>query len=134
MSKLVYDFAEGRRDMADVLGGKGANLSEMSNLGRPVPPGFTITTEACQAYLTTGTEPAELWTEVDEHLDQLQRTIGKVLGDPADPLLVSVRSGAPVSMPGIMETVLNGGLNDRSVAGLASASADERFAWDSIGT
>src|SRR6185312_13050569 len=91
VSKLVYDFAEGRKDMADLLGGKGANLSAMSNLGLPVPPGFTITTEACRVYLTTGTEPDELWTEVDEHLDQLQRTIGKVLGDSADPLLVSVR-------------------------------------------
>jgi pyruvate,orthophosphate dikinase len=131
LSKLVYDFAEGRRDMADLLGGKGANLSEMANLGLPVPPGFTITTEACRAYLKTGIEPDALWTEVDGHLNQLQRTIGKVLGDPVDPLLVSVRSGAPVSMPGMMDTVLNVGLNDISVAGLAKASGDERFAWDS---
>ncbi len=82
MSKLVYDFAEGRRNMAGLLGAKGANLAEMSNLGLPVPPGFTITTEACRTYLNTGTEPDGLWTEVDEHLDRLQRTIGKVLGDP----------------------------------------------------
>ena len=131
MSKFVYDFAEGRREMADLLGGKGANLSEMSNLGLPVPPGFTITTEACRVYLATGSEPVGLWSEVGEHLDRMQRSIGKVLGDPHDPLLVSVRSGAPVSMPGMMDTVLNVGLNDMSVAGLAKASADERFAWDS---
>jgi pyruvate,orthophosphate dikinase len=131
LNKLVYDFAEGRRDMADLLGGKGANLSEMSNLGLPVPPGFTITTEACRVYLTTGAEPDGLWMEVDEHLERLQRASDKMLGDPIDPLLVSVRSGAPVSMPGMMETVLNVGLNDMSVMGLASASLDERFAWDS---
>ena len=126
MNKLVYDFSEGRRDMADFLGGKGANLSEMSNLDLPVPAGFTITTEACRAYLTIGTEPDGLWTEVDEHLEGLQQVSGKVLGAPVDPLLVSVRSGAPVSMPGMMETVLNVGLNDMSVAGLARASATRR--------
>src|SRR5581483_7252604 len=126
LSKFVYDFAEGRREMADLLGGKGANLSEMSNLGLPVPPGFIITTEACRVYLVTGSEPVGLWSEVGEHLNRMQRSIGKVLGDPHDPLLVSVRSGAPVSMPGMMDTVLNVGLNDVSVAGLAKASADER--------
>ncbi|WP_232072746.1 pyruvate, phosphate dikinase [Phytohabitans flavus] len=118
--------------MADLLGGKGANLSEMTNLGLPVPPGFTITTEACRAYLATGREPDGLREEVDAHLRALEEARGKRLGDAADPLLVSVRSGARFSMPGMMETVLNVGLNDASVAGLAAqAGGDERFAWDS---
>jgi pyruvate,orthophosphate dikinase len=129
--KHVYDFAEGSRDMKDLLGGKGANLAEMSNLGLPVPPGFTITTEACTAYLQTGDLPEGLAAEVDEHLAALEQTMGKRLGDADDPLLVSVRSGAKFSMPGMMETVLNVGLNDRSVEGLARQSGDERFAWDS---
>jgi pyruvate,orthophosphate dikinase len=129
--KYVYDFAEGNRDMKDLLGGKGANLAEMSNLGLPVPPGFTITTEACRHYLANGDVPAELRQEVDQHLDTLEQTMGKRLGDPSDPLLVSVRSGAAFSMPGMMETVLNVGLTDASVTGLAQRTGNERFAWDS---
>jgi len=129
--KYVYDFAEGNKDLKDLLGGKGANLAEMTNLGLPVPPGFTITTEACTQYLGTGSEPAELAGEVTEHLEAMQAAIGRRLGDPADPLLVSVRSGAKFSMPGMMETVLNIGLNDSSVRGLARQADNERFAWDS---
>ncbi|HEY3010343.1 MAG TPA: pyruvate, phosphate dikinase [Micromonosporaceae bacterium] len=130
--KYVYDFAEGNKDLKDLLGGKGANLAEMTNLGLPVPPGFIITTEACKAYLTTGSEPAELAEEVSAHLDSLEAAMGRRLGDPADPLLVSVRSGAKFSMPGMMETVLNVGLNDASVVGLAKqAGGNDRFAWDS---
>ena len=131
MPKYVYDFAEGGRDMKDLLGGKGANLAEMANLGLPVPPGFTVTTEACQAYLATGDVPPELAAEVDAHLADLEKQMGKRLGDPADPLLVSVRSGAKFSMPGMMDTVLNIGLNDESVEGLAAQSGSARFAWDS---
>ena len=131
MPKFVYDFAEGNRDLKDLLGGKGANLAEMTNLGLPVPPGFTITTEACTAYLQTGSEPAELADEVTSHLEAMEKAIGRRLGDPADPLLVSVRSGAKFSMPGMMETVLNIGLNDESVQGLARQAGNERFAWDS---
>jgi pyruvate,orthophosphate dikinase len=130
-TKYVYDFAEGNRDMTDLLGGKGANLAEMSNLGLPVPPGFTITTKACRHFLRHGTEPDGLRAEVDTHLATLERAMGKRLGDPADPLLVSVRSGAAASMPGMMETVLNVGLTDASVAGLAARTDTERFAWDS---
>ncbi|HEY8471501.1 MAG TPA: pyruvate, phosphate dikinase [Natronosporangium sp.] len=131
MSKYVYDFAEGNKDQKDLLGGKGANLAEMTNLGLPVPPGFTITTEACRVYLATGAEPPELAAQIDEHLANVERAMGKKLGDPNDPLLVSVRSGAKFSMPGMMETVLNVGLNDASVTGLANQSGNERFAWDS---
>jgi pyruvate,orthophosphate dikinase len=131
VTKLVYDFAEGNRDMKDLLGGKGANLAEMTVLGLPVPPGFVITTEACKTYLDTGEVPAELAAEVTAHLDHLQEQMGKRLGDADDPLLVSVRSGAKFSMPGMMDTVLNIGLNDESVTGLAKQSGNERFAWDS---
>ena len=131
MPKLVYDFSEGGRDMKDLLGGKGANLAEMTVLGLPVPPGFTITTEACRVYLETGDLPAELAAEVDGHLASLEAEMGKRLGDADDPLLVSVRSGAKFSMPGMMDTVLNIGLNDRSVQGLAQQSGSARFAWDS---
>ncbi|WP_432830149.1 pyruvate, phosphate dikinase [Dactylosporangium sp. CA-092794] len=130
MQKFVYDFEEGNRDLKDLLGGKGANLAEMTNLGLPVPPGFTITTDACRAYLETGEIPGR--NEISEHLAALEAKMGRRLGDPADPLLVSVRSGAKFSMPGMMETVLNVGLTDESVAGLAAqAGGDERFAWDS---
>jgi pyruvate,orthophosphate dikinase len=129
--KYVYDFAEGSKEMKQLLGGKGANLAEMSNLGLPVPPGFTITTAACKAFLRTGEEPVELADEVSEHLAKLERTMGKKLGQSDDPLLVSVRSGAAFSMPGMMETVLNVGLNDQSVRGLAAQSGNERFAFDS---
>jgi pyruvate,orthophosphate dikinase len=131
VAKLVYDFTEGNKDLKDLLGGKGANLAEMTNLGLPVPPGFIITTEACRQYLSEGAVPAGLADEVSEHLRQLEKKMGRQLGDPADPLLVSVRSGAKFSMPGMMETVLNIGLSDDSVGGLAKQSGSERFAWDS---
>jgi pyruvate,orthophosphate dikinase len=127
----VYDFAEGSKDQKDLLGGKGANLAEMTNLGLPVPPGFTISTETCRAYLAEGGEPEGLAEEVTEHLAALEEAMGKKLGDADDPLLVSVRSGAKFSMPGMMETVLNVGLNDTSVGGLAARSESERFAQDS---
>ncbi|MFW3169362.1 pyruvate, phosphate dikinase [Geodermatophilus sp. CPCC 206100] len=127
----VYDFSQGNKDQKDLLGGKGANLAEMTNLGLPVPPGFTITTDACRYYLEHGSTPPELADQVTEHLTALEKAMGKTLGDPADPLLVSVRSGAAASMPGMMETVLNVGLNDESVRGLATQSGSDRFAWDS---
>lgn len=129
--KFVYDFTEGNKDLKDLLGGKGANLAEMTNLGLPVPPGFTITTEACKVYLESGDEPPALRDEVSAHLDALERAMGKKLGQADDPLLVSVRSGAKFSMPGMMDTVLNIGLSDESVGGLAAQAGDERFAWDS---
>ncbi|SCL38448.1 pyruvate phosphate dikinase [Micromonospora rhizosphaerae] len=130
--KYVYDFNEGNKDLKDLLGGKGANLAEMTNLGLPVPPGFTITTEACKEYLATGQEPEGLAAQIEAHLESLERGMGRKLGDPDDPLLVSVRSGAKFSMPGMMDTVLNVGLNDRSVAGLSrQAGGNDRFAWDS---
>ncbi|MDI3406323.1 pyruvate, phosphate dikinase [Streptomyces cavernicola] len=129
--KFVYDFTEGNRDLKDLLGGKGANLAEMTNLGLPVPPGFTITTEACKEYLANGEEPAALRDEVTAHLDALEKQMGKKLGQGNDPLLVSVRSGAKFSMPGMMDTVLNIGLSDKSVQGLAKQAGDDRFAWDS---
>jgi pyruvate, orthophosphate dikinase len=131
MPKLVYDFTEGNKDLKDLLGGKGANLAEMTNLGLPVPPGFIITTDACRYYLAEGKVPDGLAAEVDRHLADLEQKIGRRLGDPADPLLVSVRSGAKFSMPGMMETVLNIGLSDESVHGLAKQAGSERFAWDS---
>ncbi|MBC7269754.1 MAG: pyruvate, phosphate dikinase [Streptomyces sp.] len=129
--KFVYDFTEGNKDLKDLLGGKGANLAEMTNLGLPVPPGFTITTEACKVYLDSGEEPAALRDEVSAHLDALEQRMGKKLGQPDNPLLVSVRSGAKFSMPGMMDTVLNIGLSDKSVQGLAKQAGDDRFAWDS---
>ncbi|MFI8895236.1 pyruvate, phosphate dikinase [Streptomyces paradoxus] len=129
--KFVYDFTEGNKDLKDLLGGKGANLAEMTNLGLPVPPGFTITTEACKTYLDSGEEPAALRDEVSAHLDALEARMGKKLGQADDPLLVSVRSGAKFSMPGMMDTVLNIGLSDKSVQGLAKQAGDDRFAWDS---
>ncbi len=131
MTKYVYAFTEGDRDMKDLLGGKGANLAEMVKLGFPVPPGFTITTDACRAYLAAGESPETLDVEVTSHLRNVEQEMGKRLGDKNDPLLVSVRSGAKFSMPGMMETVLNIGLNDESVQGLAAQSGNERFAWDS---
>ncbi|MER5936827.1 pyruvate, phosphate dikinase [Streptomyces sp. NPDC001928] len=131
VAKFVYDFTEGNKDLKDLLGGKGANLAEMTNLGLPVPPGFTITTEACKVYLDSGEEPAALRDEVSAHLDSLESRMGKKLGQADNPLLVSVRSGAKFSMPGMMDTVLNIGLSDKSVKGLAEQAGDERFAWDS---
>src|SRR3954454_4760441 len=131
MPGYVYDFVEGNKDLKDLLGGKGANLAEMTRMGLPVPPGFTITTEACREYLRTGSVPAGLFPRVEEHLRLVETRMGKRLGDRDDPLLLSVRSGGKFSMPGMMETILDVGLNDESVLGLAEASGDERFAWDS---
>jgi len=131
MTVYVYDFTQGNKDQKDLLGGKGANLAEMTKLGLPVPPGFTVTTEACTEYLVAGDEPPVLRVQVTQALRQLEDKIGRRLGDRHDPLLVSVRSGAKFSMPGMMETVLNIGLNDASVKGLAEISDDPRFAWDS---
>src|SRR3954463_10639422 len=131
MKKYVYEFTEGGKDEKDLLGGKGANLAEMTRLGLPVPPGFTVTTEACRRYLADGGVPPELRVQVTRALRALEDRIGRQLGDPEDPLLVSVRSGAKFSMPGMMETVLNVGLNDASVRGLAAIAGDERFARDS---
>ncbi|MCD4557655.1 pyruvate, phosphate dikinase [Schaalia sp. lx-100] len=131
MVKYVYDFSEGDKSMKDLLGGKGANLAEMTKLGLPVPPGFTISTQACRAYLREGCVPESLETEVTTALRRVEDHMGRRLGDAADPLLVSVRSGAKFSMPGMMETVLNIGLNDESVHGLAQVAQNERFAWDS---
>ncbi|MDQ3485768.1 MAG: pyruvate, phosphate dikinase [Actinomycetota bacterium] len=131
MARYVYGFDEGSASQQDLLGGKGANLAEMTNIGLPVPPGFTITTDACRIYLETGEQPEGLDGEVDEYLAALEEAMGRTLGDFDDPLLVSVRSGAKFSMPGMMETVLNIGLNDSSVQGLAKISGSSRFAWDS---
>lgn len=131
MTKYVYAFTEGDKDMKDLLGGKGANLAEMTRLGLPVPPGFTITTKACRSYLETGSVPEAVATQVSDALAKVEHQLGRQLGSTSDPLLVSVRSGGKYSMPGMMETVLNVGLNDQSVAGLAAAAGDERFAWDS---
>src|SRR5438309_7546533 len=135
-TKSVYFFgdgqAEGTRDMKSILGGKGANLAEMTNLGVPVPPGFTISCDCCIEFLRDGKMPAGLEQEVTENLRRLEQTAGKRFGDPNDPLLVSVRSGAPVSMPGMMETILNLGLNNLTVQGLAHHSGSPRFAYDSF--
>ncbi len=131
-TKYVYDFEEGNKDMKNLLGGKGANLAEMTNMGLPVPHGFTVTCQACNAYRKAGGRfPDGMLDEVAAHLRSLEDKMGRRLGDPADPLLVSVRSGAPFSMPGMMDTVLNVGLNDRSVEGVAAQTGSERFAWDS---
>ena len=135
MPRLVYFFgngkADGTREMKLDLGGKGANLAEMTNLGVPVPPGFTIACRACIDYLNGGGVPEELREGVAAQLARLEEVVGRRLGDVENPLLVSVRSGAPVSMPGMMETILNRGLNDRSVLGLARQSGNARFAYDS---
>src|SRR5437016_5810550 len=136
MAKWVYTFgggkAEGEAAMKDILGGKGANLAEMANLGLPVPPGFTVTTDVCTYYYEHGrTYPADLEGAVEAALAATGKIAGKVFGDRADPLLVSVRSGARASMPGMMDTVLNLGLNDVTVEAVAKASGDARFAYDS---
>ena len=130
MPQYVYEFDEGSREMSDLLGGKGANLAEMTRLGLPVPPGFTVTTEACRSYLASGQAPPLLRVQVTSALRRLEDRSGRRLGDRDDPLLVSVRSGGRYSMPGMMDTILNVGLNDESVIGLAKVSDDERFAWD----
>lgn len=132
MTKYVYSFSEGTKEMKSLLGGKGANLAEMSRIGLPVPPGFTITTQACTEYYK---HDKELWTElldeIKSKLAELEQTMGKKLGDKSNPLLVSVRSGAVFSMPGMMDTILNLGLNDESVEGIATAMNNPRLAYDS---
>jgi pyruvate,orthophosphate dikinase len=130
--KFVYAFEEGNKDMKEILGGKGANLAEMKKIGVNVPPGFTITTEACKFYYENKkTISPEVRKQVENALKNLEKKMGKTLGDANDPLLVSVRSGAASSMPGMMDTILNLGLNDKSVEGLAKKSNNPRFAWDS---
>ena len=129
--KLIYTFSEGNASMRSILGGKGAGLAEMTNAGLPVPPGFTITTEACNAYYEAGKQlPDGLWDDVVAHMKGLEQETGKGFGDPENPLLVSVRSGAAFSMPGMMDTVLNLGLNPDTVHGLIRLTGNERFAWD----
>jgi pyruvate,orthophosphate dikinase len=129
-TKWVYLFEEGNAGMRDLLGGKGANLAEMTNIGLPVPAGFTVTTEACLAYLNKGNVfPEGMWEQVLTSMDHLGEKMGRKFGDPQNPLLVSVRSGSKFSMPGMMDTVLNLGLNDQSVNFLARKAGD-RFAWD----
>jgi pyruvate,orthophosphate dikinase len=131
-NKFVYAFEEGNKDMKMILGGKGANLAEMKNLGINVPPGFTITTEVCDLYYKNKKALSpEMRKQIDENLKKLEKKMEKKLGDASDPLLVSVRSGAASSMPGMMDTILNLGLNDKSVAGLANKTGNKRFAWDS---
>src|SRR6186997_2401145 len=133
-TKWVYEFSEGSRDLRELLGGKGANVAEMTRVlgAERVPAGFTITTEACVAYMKAGQEePEGMAEQVEQALERLQEQAGKRLGDDEDPLLVSVRSGARESMPGMLDTVLNLGLNDASVDGLAEKTGNERFAWDS---
>src|SRR4029077_7596555 len=129
--RFVYDFDEQAPGGRELLGGKGIGLAEMTALGLPVPGGFTITTDACRAYMATGGLPEGLEDEVARHVARLEEKTGKRFGDPADPLLVSVRSGAAVSMPGMMDTILNLGLNDDSVDGLAASTGNRRFALDS---
>ncbi|HEX3054735.1 MAG TPA: PEP/pyruvate-binding domain-containing protein, partial [Gaiellaceae bacterium] len=130
MSRYIYDFDEPSAGGRDLLGGKGVGLAEMTQLGIPVPSGFTITTDASRAYMRDGGIPAGLEKEIDEHIARLEARAGKRFGDPRDPLLVSVRSGAAVSMPGMMDTILNVGLNDVAVRGLAQATGNPRFAFD----
>ncbi|MFQ5704249.1 MAG: PEP/pyruvate-binding domain-containing protein, partial [Gemmatimonadales bacterium] len=133
--KNVFFFGDGKADgnaaMADVLGGKGANLAEMTNIGVRVPPGFTISAKLCTEYIESGELDEFVRREVQRAMDQLEEAAGRKFGDAADPLLVSVRSGSQVSMPGMMDTILNLGLNDSTVAGIAAQSGNERFAWDS---
>ena len=136
MTQWVYSFGagrnDGRADMKNLLGGKGANLAEMASIGLPVPPGFTLTTEVCTAYYDNNQNyPADLAEQVRAGLAAVEAAVGLKFGDPEKPLLVSVRSGARVSMPGMMDTVLNLGLNDTTIDGLIAASGDARFAWDS---
>jgi len=129
-SKYVYEFREGNKDMKALLGGKGANLAEMTGIGLPVPPGFTITTEVCNVYAATGSYPGGLRVQVEAALADLEKDTGKRFGDPADPLVLSVRSGARASMPGMMDTILNLGLNDTTVQGVISSTENPRFAYD----
>src|ERR671937_3173608 len=130
--RFVYDFDEPAKGGRELLGGKGAGLAEMTQLGVPVPAGFTITTDACRAYTQNGKRlPEGLPEQIDEHIRALEEKVGKRFGDPSDPLLVSVRSGAAVSMPGMMDTILNLGLNDEAVEGLGARTGNARFARDS---
>ena len=129
--KYIYGFNEGNAGMKALLGGKGANLAEMVRSGLPVPPGFIITTELCLKYLKDPKILDTIWDGVKSSVAALEKETGKKFNDRANPLLVSVRSGAPISMPGMMETILNLGLNDDTVEGLASASGNRRFAFDS---
>ena len=134
--KMTYYFGKTRTDgngkQKELLGGKGANLAEMTGIGLPVPPGFTITTECCAEYYTAGRKlPAGLMEQVSDEIKTLEKELGKKFGDDKNPLLVSVRSGAAASMPGMMNTILNLGLNDKSVKGLAAATGNPRFAYDS---
>src|SRR5437588_4124672 len=131
MGGFVFDFDEPSGGGRELLGGKGIGLAEMTLMGLPVPAGFTITTGACRAYMREGDLPAGLDAEVAEHVRRLEEKTGKRFGDPSDPLLVSVRSGAAVSMPGMMDTILNLGLNDEAVEGLAASTGNRRFASDS---
>ncbi|MBV8395288.1 MAG: pyruvate, phosphate dikinase, partial [Actinobacteria bacterium] len=131
MGRYVFDFDEPADGGRELLGGKGIGLAEMTQLGLPVPAGFTITTDACRAYMETNDVPAGLDAEVEEHVRRLEERTGKRFGDAADPLLVSVRSGAAISMPGMMDTILNLGLNDEAAAGLAARTGNPRFAYDS---
>src|SRR5579871_1094775 len=131
IARFVYDFDEPAGGGRELLGGKGIGLAEMTALGLPVPAGFTITTDACRAYMETGGLPDGLADEVAKHVARLEEKTGKRFGDPSDPLLVSVRSGAAISMPGMMDTILNLGLNDDAVAGLAARTGNPRFAYDS---
>src|SRR6201990_2023991 len=130
MTRLVYDFPEPSDGGRDLLGGKGVGLAEMTQLGIPVPAGFTITTDACRAYMASGGDVEGLDGEGADHIERLEERTGKRFGDPGDPLLVSVRSGAAISMPGMMDTILNVGLNDESVQGLASSTGNDEFARD----
>ena len=129
--KYVYFFEEGNAQMKNLLGGKGANLCEMKRIGIPVPEGFVITTEACREFFTKNDFPDGLWEQVLSAMGELERRTGKKFGSVENPLLVSVRSGAPISMPGMMDTILNLGLNDQSVEGLAKGTNNPRFAYDS---
>src|SRR6201991_1205961 len=136
MNRFLYRFgggvSDGEAGNRNLLGGKGANLAEMASIGLPVPPGFTLSTEMCARFYAEGEAfPASVRAEVADGIAHIENVTGRRFGDAADPLLVSVRSGARVSMPGMMDTVLNLGLNDRTVEGLAAASGDPRFAWDS---
>lgn len=132
VKKFVYKFEEGNGKMRELLGGKGANLAEMTVLGLPVPPGFTVTTEACTQYYNDGKKISkEIQKQIFAALGELEKRMGKKLGDENDPLLVSVRSGSRASMPGMMDTILNLGLNDKSVEGLARKTNNPRFAYDS---
>ncbi|HKG26806.1 MAG TPA: pyruvate, phosphate dikinase, partial [Thermomicrobiales bacterium] len=132
MGQWIQLFGDGDASQRSLLGGKGANLAEMARLGLPIPPGFTVTTDACRAYLSgDGALPDGLWDEVATGLQEIERQVDRRFGDPANPLLVSVRSGAAASMPGMMETILNLGLNDTTITGLAAQAGDDRFAWDS---